>query len=196
MQGIRQADAVQLGDDDSGFGDRFAANLDRELDAVDVQATLGNPEDLEALKPGIATILVKDWDMTDADGEPVPCSAENVLRALGWSGIHVSFEDSRRDQWVSREDFAGYGKGHVVLKAIARGDAKAIEYDGHQRSDEGGILIVGAGRRFAGRPVGDALAEYWLEKAEEHALTAQAQAEEDEKKSEGSPGGEPESSAA
>ena len=176
------------------YKDALVAEVKREIGNLEMTVDSLSDEDLEALKPGIARILIKRWTMLDGKTrEPVACTPENVLRALGWEGVHVSFEDEpRRDRWVSKEEFASK---HVATKAIAKGEAVAIEYDGHQRNDAGELQGVHSGA-YAGQLVGNALAKHWLAAADAHVLAAQLKAEADEKKSEGSRDGELASSVA
>lgn len=127
-------------------------------------------EDLNALKPGVALILLSDRDknrwvgVLDDESKPMPFTPEERLRFLGWLGFHIVDSDGDH-HYLSIGEYQETlsSADDPLAQEIASGKAKVTKYEGNPRNEDGALLWVDEEMDYGPGPVGDCLTEWLLD---------------------------------
>lgn len=139
-------------------------------------------EDLNLKKPGIAQILMRPlseggacWSgvQDDRTGEPAADTLENRLRFLGYIGVLVECAHGA-SLCFTVEEFQTIPPATELGKALASGEATAIELDGKPASE----YWVDEEKPYGGQSAGDAITAWLLDESEVTAEYSSAREEE------------------
>ena len=153
--------AADQGDDGEEQQDALTRKVvDKVLDDMsDEQLEALVQTDVNAIKPGVALVLLKSWSGVVEPGNiAIECTLHNRLRFLGWDGM-LAEKDGEAPKFFSREQVAKLDGGQISSAFTV------TEFTGNPRKADGSLWVCPAGMKFGGVgvPVGDAITMWLLD---------------------------------